>query len=194
MRKTSLLLGALFLFGCGSDSTDVHVTSRQNPNVNLNNYRTFALSTIDQIPAATASKIPANVRSNIDYVQALVRNELIAKGLTEVALSASPHQVVQTLAWRQQDTGVVYNCVPGAFSYGYRYYASDPCAWPSAELVTLGAGAVLVALADPTNQIVTYGGTLTGTWIDADPAEERAAFEEGIRDMFAGYPTLSPTP
>lgn len=194
MRKTSLLLGALFLFSCGDDSTQVNVTSRQNPNVNLNNYRTFALSTIDQLPTSIAAQIPSNVQANLDYIQALVRNELTARGLTEVSLGGNPSEVVQVLSWTEQDTAVQYTCVPGAWWYGYWYYAWDPCAWLSPELVSLAAGAVIVALADPANQLVTYGGTLTGTSIDASLEDERSAFEDGINRMFDAYPSLSPTP
>lgn len=194
-RSLLPLIGAVFVFACGDDDeTEINVASRANPNVRLTDYRTFALATTDQLSADVRSRIPSNVQANINYVQEQVRDQLIQKGLTEVPLSASPLMIVTTLARTETDTGVQYTCVPGAFWYSYWYYTWDPCAWLETDIVSIGAGAVVVALVDQTRQLVTYGGIMTGTSIDDEPEDIKEAVDEGIERMFENYPNLPETP
>ncbi len=191
MRSTALMsIVALFILsGCEEDEPDIcddTRVSRAEPTNDFTMYQTFAVVPESEYPTMLPPELPSDTRTSLDAANDAMRAELVALGLTEVDFATGmPDVVAFSLAASDTDTGIVYECVPGYYWYGWWGYVWDPCAWLAPVEVDYEVATVIVGLADPADEEVVFGGAVQGV---LECGDSRDRLEAGIADIFDDYP------
>lgn len=167
---------------CSDDDSGDVVRTNVNPSEDFSTFQSFAFANNTPVGGAT---IPAATAQDLALVNDSVRDELVARGLIEVDLSASPDLVVVTAVNTDDESAVTYACVPG-YWYGYYLTAWDPCPWIEPIYVNYEVGTVAVGLVNPLNQSIAFSGVLQGVLNGEGDVEERV--DDGVSEMFEDYP------
>jgi hypothetical protein len=178
------------LSACSSNAPPAdRISVRTNSAVDLSQLKTFAVSAQTSISSTVAATIPVDVRANLDFVNRVVADVLVAKGLTQVTLDQNPDTVVVSLAWTQGQTGVTYTCVPGSW-YSYWFYSWSPCAWLMPNAIDYTTGSLVIAMAVPATMQVAFGGLIQGVDTTQSLSSLMTNITEDIQTMFMSYPQL----
>ena len=180
---------------CDDDDPNDEVVVRIEPGVDFTEFETFAIKndlTDDELEDAgiDPDKIPGEVKLNIGYANDQAREELLERGLTEVDDDEDPDLVVVSLGSTQDEDAIYWECVPG-YWWGYWGYVWDNCAWLEPIYVSYTVGTMALALADPAEEEVVFGGLLQGVADGSNDAEDR--IRDGVSEMFEQYP-VEPSP
>lgn len=202
MRVLTTWTCILFIFagisaGCDDDDVEDYVAARARGDVDFTQYHTFSVATTNEVPgdAGTAlvldATIPATAVANIFSANDQARKELMARGLNEVARTATPAAdlVVSSLANVQKEGAYYWACVPGQW-WGYWGWYWDPCAWMAPVYAEYAVGTVALGLGDDKRAQVVFGGVLQGVADGEGNADQR--IRNGVHEMFDKYYPVKP--
>jgi Domain of unknown function (DUF4136) len=169
LKKTPLLLAALFLAGCSSVETHVDYDRAAS----FSSYRTFAFKDV-RTPDSSIS---------LKRVRAAVTRTLGSRGLAEAA-DAKPDLwvVLHTRAHRQTQV-TTYN--PGwGWGWGWRGRY-----WNTAYIQQIPIGTLMVDLVDTKAKELVWRGSASRI-VDADesPKTRDEKVQEAVEKLFAGFP------
>jgi hypothetical protein len=189
-RQVLVSLAALcFLSGCPEEEDDIcddTVVSRAEPTYDFTMVQTFAVVPDSEYPTTLPPDLPPDTVTEISGANAEARRQLVALGLTEVDYATGmPDVVLFSLAASEEDTGIIYECVPGYYWYGWWGYVWDPCAWLQPVPVDYSVATVLIGLADVADEEVVFGGTIQGI-LECGDAHDRLV--DGVQEIFEDYP------
>ncbi len=175
----SLLLAAMCcaaLCACNDDDDDVVV--REDPDVDFDDYKTFAIS------EQTDDTLPSDVATNLSSANSEIIEQLEAKGLRYVDIDDDPDLIAFSVASTDEVTDVSWDCVPG-YWYGYWSFSYDPCEFVSPYYDEYTVGTLVVGLADPERDEVVFAGVAQSVLDGTDPEDD---IEQAVDDIFDKYP------
>lgn len=186
------LVGAVGLTGCSDDGEECGDTvyARVAPGVDFDAFETFAIAEVEDIVGQggaggeSAIDIPSDIRTDLDIASAEAARQLELMGLTEVSPDAEPDLLVATAAASSDEAGVVWECVPGWYWWGWQA-VWDSCAWVEPIPVTYSVGTLVVALVEASSNEVVFGGFGQGL-LECGDGEDRIVAV--VDDIFDSYP------
>jgi hypothetical protein len=193
MRRIAIIVsGAALctLSGCEEDEPDIcddTVVTRADPSNDFTMYSTFSVVPDSEYPLEVPPDLPANTTGDLQAASAAMRRELVALGLTEVDFVDPPTAdlLAFNLAASEDEAGIVYECVPGYYWYGWWGYVWDPCAWLQPIPVEYEVATVIVGLADTVDEQVVFGGVVQGV---LECGDSRQRLDSGVSRIFDQYP------
>lgn len=191
MRHTPLAFATLPLLvlalGCGDDdepsACDTTTDTRADPDADFTAFSTFAVADPSDYPVPPPD-FPEDIEKNFEAATDAASAELEQLGLTQVDESEAPDLLLFTAAASEINNGIVWECVPGWYWWGWNY-VWDPCAWLAPVPVTYSVGTAVVGLAEPDSEQVVFGGIIQGV-LDCGNVEQRLT--DAMSDVFAEYP------
>jgi hypothetical protein len=177
--------------GCSSDTTCTNtVVARARPGVDFGDYETFAIKDVDGSGFGGAGgaghDIPDDVLTNIAVANEEAAQQLEALGLKKVDPDKeTPDLWIGTAGATEENSGVVWECVPGWYWWGWYMYW-DSCAWLEPIHVDYTVGTLFVALVDSGNEEVVFGGFAQGVVGCSDDVEGQ--IETAVDAIFDKYP------
>jgi hypothetical protein len=189
-------LGGGFLGGgCSSESCASGVVSRADPAADFSAYHTFAIADIDAASLGGASgmggsggrgfDIPDDVLVNIDSANREAAKQLVAGGLEQVEPGETPDLLIASAANTTENNGVVWECVPGWYWWGWTVYW-DSCAWLTPVHVEYTTGTLVVAVGDTKTNKVVFGGVASGVLDCGQDVQGQVI--SAVDEIFADYP------
>ena len=172
MKKTPLLLAALFLAGCSSVETHVDYDRAAS----FSSYRTFAFKDV---------RTPDNPIS-LKRVRAAVTRTLGSRGLTESAGEKPDLWVVLHTRAHRQTQVTTYN--PGwGWGWGWR-----GAYWNAAYVRQIPIGTLMVDLVDTKAKELVWRGSASRV-VDADesPQTRDEKVQQAVDKLFDGFPPKS---
>lgn len=168
-RSRVALVAALVLAaGCYT----VHAT--RAPNVNLAQYRTFAVSPRSE-PSPSSAPVGAVIRD------AVVRN-LEAKGMVPAAYGQQPDFLVEYHLKKDKQMAV------SGWGWPYGYWGVGYWGWGGpVDVYEYTTGTVIVDFIDPRTNVAFWRGTAT-TVIDAPENPEPKKMDKAVAKIFKKYP------
>jgi len=184
-RFTYFLFLAVFflmMFGCSDDdgpSGEVRVEWDQQ--ANFTQFQTFGIVTSVQAGFDGLPNAPEEVVAFNDYVNQQIRLQLQSLGLTE---SATPDVWVGNLAWLNEQSSIVYECVPGDW-WGYWGWYWEPCDWVYPTIVDYEVGSLLITVGEAATQTPVFIGLARGV----EPREDTPdRVDAAVADIFSQWP------
>jgi hypothetical protein len=192
MQRVGVLVLGIAMFGlaaCAEDEPSVCEdtrVSRADPDADFTAFKTFAVAPESEYPTELPSDLPEDTRTHLEDANDATTRELLLLGLDEVDYATgNPDLVVFSLAASDDETGIVYECVPGYYWYGWWGYVWDPCAWLAPIPVDYEVATVVVGVADPVEEEVVFGGAIQGV-LECGDADDR--LDAGVKRIFEDYP------
>lgn len=177
-----------FFAACEDEEEDTLCTgdtvlTRTDPTADFTLYHTFAVSA-EPLP----SDVRADVEANLGVANAAASAQLVALGLTPVAVDADPPPdlTLFNIAATKLQQGTQWVCSPGYIWIGW-YYVWDPCAWMVEVPFLYTEGTLIVGVADPVLTKVVFGGVLEGI-MECGP-DTASRIQSGVARIFEDYPT-----